>query len=128
MMRRSVVLPAPLGPISVTISPRCTAMSTPASTGRPPKRLSSPCPPISNSRGIAPVLAASAQPRQLDDAALDGEAARDSAFFQRGVDLAVVEFGGGAATAADQELDRMLGARLRAADEGVERFDAMDET
>ena len=37
-----VVLPAPLGPISPTISPGPTTMSTPSSAAMPPKRIATP--------------------------------------------------------------------------------------
>ena len=40
--RRSVVLPAPLGPVTSTVSPSATARSTPARASRSPKRRTSP--------------------------------------------------------------------------------------
>src|SRR3712207_3157624 len=103
-MRSRVVLPAPFGPIRVTISPRCTAMSTPASTARLPNRLPMPRPQISASGMRALVPAVAAKPGQLDHAALDGEAARRGTLLQRRLDMAVVQLRRRAAVAADQEL------------------------
>jgi hypothetical protein len=73
------------------------------------------------------VLAVQAEARDLDDAALDPEAALGRALADRVGDSAIVDLGGRASAPADQELHRMAGAGLRAADERIERLDAVHE-
>jgi len=70
--------------------------------------------------------AARAEAAQLDRLLLD-EKAEFGGAAQHGGNGGVVELGGGAAAAADEELAHMRPFRPRAADIGVERFDAVDE-
>src|SRR5690606_34926293 len=82
-------------------------------------------------RGGGAVLlltAARAQAVDLEGLGLGHEAERAGALVQRGDDLPVLQFDRRMATVADQERHRMLrGTRMVAGDEGVDRFELVDE-
>ena len=136
--RTAVVLPAPLGPIRLTTSRRRTSIETRSSTVRPPSARrgsrhetserrrrrrpaggSGAAAGVATQRGHLPcssmMMRESAKP---DSAALVGHGA---------VDAGRVHLRDLAAVAADEELGAVALVRLRAADEGVEAVDAVDQ-
>src|SRR5258708_7643551 len=123
-MRSSVDLPAPFGPMTVTISRSFTARSTATCAGMTEKKVSA-----RGMRGVprAGGLAGGADAGELDHAALDVEALVHGAAPDRLAETAVVELRGHTAAAADQELHQMRFAGMGAPDECVQRFDAVDE-
>jgi hypothetical protein len=82
---------------------------------------------VSSSRARRGRGAARAEAADLDGLTLDREAQFSGAAQDRARDRRFVDFGRGAAFAADQELADMRPFRPGTADIGVERFDAMDE-
>src|SRR5687768_13347063 len=128
--RTRLVLPAPFGPMSVTISPGCTARWMESRTVRPSSARLTPSAAISGASGpciTACLAAVGATPGQLDDRPLDGKAGGLGAAADRPVDAPVVQLRRRAATGADQELSDMVAVGMRAADIGVEAGDAVHQ-
>src|SRR5512132_173626 len=139
--RSSVVLPAPFGPMTVTISPGATLMSTvsrircPRITTRKARPVTSAsCPGADTSEGVSGGERLTIGPRagETDTADLDDRfdhgkphrpgAGRDCFFDDRRVHL-----GDRSAAPADEELARVTAPGHDAGDVRVETFDAMHE-
>src|SRR6218665_2543810 len=133
-MRTRQVLPAPLGPMRVSILPGSRARSTPSSTLRPSRARRMPS---SSSRGVVIVslyllaalfLAVAAQAGEFKGLAVDVEAGRAGGFVD-GIPQpgGISNLFGIAAGLAEQEVTGVGGARMRAAYKGITGGNAMNQ-